>query len=518
MKQKTFVADLDIGMYVCELDRPWSEAPFEPPFDVQGFYVSSADELEKVRALCDYVYVDDRAVDAPVAAVGGVGGRPVPLRGLDTDSARHGSWAREKRSGNIRYLPSLRYRPDLLAPRGTDHDLPERRNDYEPVTRMRRGKRLRAEEPVGDRTPAEQQSHKLRRRAPRSADDGKSDRRVRTTEHVLSLFSAPRTDQVKQVYADRCSVEEELSVAQQIATDTEAVYRRVLKDIRAGRELDVKAVKQTVKGLVGSVIRNPDALTWLVRLKSRRHYTYSHSMAVCVLALAMGRYLGLSKTDLRAIGMGTLLQDIGKLHVPRRLLNKSGKLTSAEMKVVSKHVGVGVEMLRKTRQLSTEALDIVMSHHERFDGSGYPRAMHGDQISPFSALAGMADTYEAMTSQRPYRNALTSLETLTHLYNARDQAFPAAMVEHLIHCIGVFPVGSFVLLNTGSVGVVVSRNRVQQLKPKVLPILDAEGNRFTNAETIDLAEEKSTRDDIPWKISRVVDPEDYALNPAEFFA
>ncbi|MDH3639706.1 MAG: HD-GYP domain-containing protein, partial [Gammaproteobacteria bacterium] len=394
--------------------------------------------------------------------------------------------------------------------------LPKRTSDYEAVVKP--GSKKWFFTNLGRDDQAQAHKRKRKRRASHAAQEPKRVEAGRATQHILMLFAKPKETEISTVYSDQCSMEEELSIAQQIATDTETIYRRVLKDIGSGRGIDAKAVAQTVQGLVESVIRNPDALTWLVRLKSRRHYTYSHSMAVCVLALALGRFLGLSKTDLQAIGMGTLLQDIGKLHVPRLLLDKSEKLTSVEKKIISEHVDAGVKMLKETDHIPMEVLDIVKSHHERYDGSGYPHAMHGDMISPFSAIAGMADTYEAMTSQRPYRNALTSLEALTVMYAMRDKAFPAAMIEHLIHCVGVFPVGSFVLLNTGSVGVVISRNRLQQLKPKVLPILDAQGDRVPHAETIDLAEQPADNEDLPWKITRVVDPEDYSLDPAEFFA
>ena len=505
MKTKTFTGDLSIGMYVSELDRPWSQAPFEPPFEVQGFFVSSEEDLEKIRALCEYVYVDDHMVQSTAASagVGSHGPVPVGAHGVET-SPQHEPDSQAQR-GNIRYLPSYRYRAGSLRQPDAASGLPERKNDYAPAVRS--GSRKWSYAETGP-NPA----------GPRGGEAKHRAEAARATQHMLMLFAKPAQTESTPVYTDQCPMEEELTLAQQIAADTETVYRRVLADIQSGRTIDIKGVGQTVQGLVESVVRNPDALTWLVRLKSRRHYTYSHSMAVCVLALAMGRFLGLSKPDLQAIGMGTLLQDIGTLHVPKELLNKSERLTPAEMKVISEHVNAGAKMLKHTDYFPMEALDIVMSHHERFDGSGYPRAMHGDTISPFSAIAGMADTYEAMTSQRPYRRALTSLEALTTMYEMRNKAFSDAMIEHLIHCVGVFPVGSFVLLNTESVGVVVSRNRMHQLKPKVLPILDSQGNRLSHAETVDLAEQTAGNETVPWKITRVVDPQDYSLDPEEFFA
>lgn len=503
MKKKTFVGDLALGMYVCELDRPWSKAPFEPPFEVQGFFVSSEQELAKVRELCEFVYVDDHVLDA--AAGGDIGVRPAAPAGPNTPAVLPGREpSPHPRQGNVQYLPSFRYRAGLIRDSAGQGDLPARRNDYEPVTRTAAHKRFRRKKfGLDARNRPERVQH---------ADA------VRATQHVLTLCRQPARDERVMVYADQCTMEEELTFAQQIAADTESVYRRVLNDIQSGRAIDIQRVGQTVQGLVESVVRNPDALTWLVRLKSRRHYTYSHSMAVCVLALAIGRFLGLAKSDLQAIGMGTLLQDIGTLHVPKQLLNKVDKLTVAEMKVISEHVNAGAKMLKNTDYFPTDALDVVISHHERFDGSGYPRGMHGDMISPFSAIAGMADTYEAMTSQRPYRRALTSLETLTVMYDLRDKTFSSAMVEHLIHCVGVFPVGSFVLLNTGAVGVVVGRNRLHQLKPKVLPILDPEGERLAHAEPIDLAAQNNENEAAGLRISRVIDPQEYALDPDEFFA
>jgi putative nucleotidyltransferase with HDIG domain len=270
--------------------------------------------------------------------------------------------------------------------------------------------------------------------------------------------------------------------------------------------------------MVDSIVRNPDALTWLTRLKLRDDYTYAHSIAVSVLALALGRHLGLPREDLEVLGSSTLLQDIGKLELPKKLLDKPAALSETEYKVIQKHVAFSADILRKHKLLPRRALEIVISHHERYDGSGYPRGIKGNRIDLLSTIAGLVDCYDAMISPRPYSSPMTSFEALSRLYELANNAFPRAIIEHFIQCIGVFPIGSFVELSNGAIGIVVSRNRVRQLKPRIMLITDTAKNRLDSSETIDLAEQESVGDIAPLKISRAVEPQDFGIDPREFFA
>ncbi|MDH3379128.1 MAG: HD-GYP domain-containing protein [Gammaproteobacteria bacterium] len=438
MKEKLLVKELKLGMYVVGLDRPWSEMPFESPFELQGFTVRSAEEIAKVKKYCSYVYVDRELEERP------------------------GEKKKVIRSAMSPVATPINSGPAMLG----------------------------------------------------STDVSGAAANVRVDKTPL-VFHAKLEE---PVYHDQQTVEEELRSAREILSDTKEVYEKVINDIRSGRKIDASAVKNNVDTLVESVIRNPDAATWLVRLKRRDDYTYSHSMEVCVLALAVGRFLGLPTSDLRSLGAGALLQDVGKIHLPRELLSKTGDLNERERVMIETHVDASLGMLKGSGGFALEVLEIVHLHHERYDGNGYPRKLKGNEINMLGTIAGMADVYSAVTNHRPYRNAITSFEALMYLYENRQKLFSTAMVENLIQSVGIFPVGSFVLLNTGQIGVVVARHRVHQLKPRVMVLLDSEGHRIDRAHTVDLSlQTADPENESAWCITKVVDPKQFGLDRTQFF-
>ena len=438
MKEKLLVKDLKIGMYVVGLDRPWSEMPFESPFELQGFTVRSAEEITKIKKYCSYVYVDRELEERP-------GQKKKVIRSAMSTAA----------------IP-VQSRPAMLGSMDVSGNAANVRVDKTP-----------------------------------------------------SVFHAKLEE---PVYEDKRTVEEELRSAREILSDTKEVYEKVINEIRSGRKIDASAVKKNVDTLVESVVRNPDAATWLVRLKRRDDYTYAHSMEVCVLALAVGRFLGLPTSDLRSLGAAALLQDIGIIHLPRDLLNKKGDLNDRERTMIETHVDASLAMLKDSGGFPQEVLEIVHLHHERYNGKGYPRQLRGKEIHMLGTISGMADTYSAVTNHRPYRNAITSFEALMYLFENREKFFSTAMVENLIQCVGIFPVGSFVLMNTGQIGVVVARHRVHQLKPRVMVLLDSEGNRIDRAHTVDLSvQTPDPENEAAWCITKVVDPKQFGLDRTQFF-
>jgi len=414
--RKVASEELKPGMFVVELDRPWEEVPFEWPFEIQGFTISSLEELKRVKEFCEFVYID-------------------PSMGL----------------GAERYLDSGERRP-WPAPAAIG-ELPD-------------------------------------------------------VERALA----------DPVYPERLTVLEEMALAREVVADTRQVYRNVLQDIQGGRPINTQAVESTVKSLVESLLRNPEASALLVRLKHRDQYSYTHAMSVTVYGVTLGRQLGLPEEELTTLGMTLLMQDVGKAHLPSALLMKRGGINYRERQLLKRHVEASGQMLKAQAGLPGEVLEVVQEHHERYDRSGYPRGLGSDEISLAGHIAGLVDTYAAMTAVRPWRPARTSFETLMYLYERRDKQFRGALVEHLIHCVGIFPVGSFVLLNSGEVGVVISRNRTAQLRPRVMLILDRAGRRLDKPRTIDLARQEPGTPQRPWKITRMVDPRAYGLDPGEFFA
>ena len=333
-----------------------------------------------------------------------------------------------------------------------------------------------------------------------------------TAENLLSADLPP------PAYEDRSKAEDEQKVAREIRQDTGEVFNTLIKRTEAGRTINIEIVRKTVIKLVESVIRNPDALIWLTKMKHGDSYSYTHSMTICVLALAVGRHLGIPQSQLNVLGTAALLQDVGRTKLPALLVKTPSKYTEHEYELSKMHVGASVGLLRDKTGASDAVLEIEAEHHERFDGSGYPRGIEGKYIGMLSTISGMVDTYAAMTSLRPYRTTMTSFEALMRMYDMRNKQFPAAIVEHFIQCIGIFSIGSFVLLDTHEVGVIVARNRIKQLTPRVMIVLDPEGKRARNLITVDLANQLLEEGRELRQIVKVVNPEDYDLDPAEFFA
>lgn len=521
MKQKVYADQLRIGMYVCELDRPWTEVGFEPPFELQGFTITSREEIAKVRTLCEYVYVDGHESPEPDEHHVNPSQRPFASQIVEDTGALR----------NVRYIGSYRYQrkkssaganePESRAERGAPipRDVKKRfslpqRHQYEPLK----------DPPSAESCLYESASTALKIHYVEDVEyrGGEHQAHQETIPELVPVYRTPLLlnsqdhEKYTTIYEDQSPFEEELVTARDVIADAQKIYAKVIQDIQAGRSIDNDPIQRTVQSLVKSVIRNPDALAWLVRLKGCDHNTYFHSVAVSILSLTVGRHLGLTEKDLNDIGTGTLLQDVGTILIPQSVLNKNGKLTAKERALVSQHVEATIDMLGG-QDFSIDVMDIIRCHHERHNGSGYPQGISGDLISAFSTIAGMADTYEALINPRPYRPAMTSLDALTAMYDLGGNWFPKAMVEQLIECVGLFPMGSFVLLNTGHIGVVVSRNRIQQLKPKVLMILDGRGTKMDTPESVDLATQPVGDDSVPWKIIQVVEPEDYGLNPSEYF-
>jgi HD-GYP domain-containing protein (c-di-GMP phosphodiesterase class II) len=269
--------------------------------------------------------------------------------------------------------------------------------------------------------------------------------------------------------------------------------------------------------MVGSILRNSDALIWLSQLRNKDDYAYQHSINVCILMLSLGRHLALSVEQLANLGIAGLLQDVGVLMLPEELIHKKGSLTPEEFKLAKSHVEKSLELLHSQPGISRLTLDAVTQHHERFDGSGYPRALKSSEISLYGSIAGIADCYDAMISERPYAPAKSSFQALMVLYELKGRAFNAAVVERFIQCIGIYPIGSVVELNTGDVAIVVEQRKGRRLKPKLLVVLDQDRQRIETPLDLDLLDAPTTPEGAPYSIREVLGSGAHGIDPAEYF-
>ncbi len=376
---KIYTSDLELGMYVSGLDRPWLETPFL----LQGFRIDTEEDLRTLRKYCQFVFVDSEK------------------------SAQEGYTLQRK----------------------------------------------------------------VRTQRPRVAKE--------------ALFSSRQL----KTYTDSSSWTEEFPRAETAVAQLSSGVEEVFQHAASGAALDVVRVKRSVEPMIDSISRNPDACIWLARLKQQDKYTYQHSLGASIWAVALGRQLGLPRSDLRSLAIGGLLFDVGKLRVDPELLRTDRTLTPDEFREVRKHVVYGVEMIGETGLMNTDVIDMITHHHERHNGSGYPRGLSGDAIPIFARIAAIVDCYDAITSHRAYARAISPSTAIKMLHDAKDVDFQAELVEEFIQAVGVYPAGTLVELSSGEVAVVVAEYRTRRLRPRVMVLLDENKEPLSSVRTVDLLSE-----------------------------
>lgn len=422
MPKKVFIRDLKPRMYVCSLDRPWSETPFL----FQGFEITGEAELSQLRQYCRYVYI---AVDSDPHSAPRVRARDAPARP---------SAVVDKKAGHTPLLALVEDTP----------------------------------------TPA-------------------------------------RSRRVYQDYQDQTTLDEEVEAIKQTHVQATALVYEMLEDARLSRSFNTAGAKQVVAAMAESVLRNPDALVCFTHLKRKDEYTAQHCLRVCILGLAFGRHLGYDTDALNALGIGCLMHDLGKMKVPLAILNKPGRLTEQEFEIMKRHVPLGVAMLEDAKGFSPAAIEVARSHHERYGGAGYINHLKGGEIGEFGLIGAIVDTYDAITSDRVYHAGIATLKALGQMYEWRERDFEPVLMEQFIQCMGVFPIGSVVRLNTGEIGVVRTRNRMRHLKPQVLVVLAPDHTPYATPKTIDLMYD-TTSDARPYTIKEVLASGAHSINPMDY--
>jgi HD-GYP domain-containing protein (c-di-GMP phosphodiesterase class II) len=323
---------------------------------------------------------------------------------------------------------------------------------------------------------------------------------------------------VKKVhYEDTASVEDEITFARECHTDLSETMDSIITDVKAGNRINLNKAKKSVTQMIDSVARNPDAFMWLTKLKDTDSYTYHHAMDVSILAVTLGRHLGLSKNELKDLAIGSLLFDIGKVKLPDNILNKPGRLTDEEFELVKKHVDYSVEIMKGIKGMPARAIEIGRFHHERHNGNGYPHGVKGTEIPVFARIAAIVDCYDAITSDRTYSRAISSHEAIKQLYEWGNIDFQIELIEQFIQCLGIYPTGSLIELSSGQVGVILSQNRVRRLRPKVMLILDPHKVAYEHFPVLDLAVETEDKDGNALDIVATHEPGAFGIDPKTFY-
>jgi HD-GYP domain-containing protein (c-di-GMP phosphodiesterase class II) len=285
----------------------------------------------------------------------------------------------------------------------------------------------------------------------------------------------------------RTSMAEELQRAIKIRRQAAGLVREVMQDARLGKAVQLDRVEPVVESITASILRNPGALLGLLRIKSKDDYTFLHSVSVCTLLVAFCRSRGLDEETTYQAGLGGLLHDTGKALVPDHILNKPGRLTDEEFAVIKRHPRDGYEILMKTPAIGPIPLDITLHHHERRDGSGYPDRLAGDAIGELAQMAAIVDVYDAITADRVYHKGIPAAEALRKILEWSKCHFNPGFAQEFVRCVGIYPVGTLVLLESGRLGVVVEPHETSLLTPKVNVFYNTRSETYIRPETLDLA-------------------------------
>jgi HD-GYP domain-containing protein (c-di-GMP phosphodiesterase class II) len=305
--------------------------------------------------------------------------------------------------------------------------------------------------------------------------------RAKTEEAMVELaLSAPAPVQQVPLGA-------ELKRAAVIRNQAAGLVKSVMQDARLGRAVQVEQVGSMVENITASILRNPGALVGLLRIKNADDYTFLHSVAVCTLLVAFCRSRGMDDETTYQAGLGGLLHDTGKALVPEHILNKPGRLTDAEFDIIRRHPRDGYDLLRQSPDIGPIPLDITLHHHERRDGSGYPDKQAEGAISDLAQMAAIVDVYDALTSDRCYHKGMPAAEALRKIFEWSKFHFNPALVQEFIRCVGIYPVGTLVLLESGRLGVVTELHQTKLLEPKVNVFFHTGRQAYITPVSIDLS-------------------------------
>ncbi len=389
---KVRASELQIGMFVAELDRPWLETPFL----VQGFEIRHRSQVTTIGHYCDHVFVLREGTPRIKRQDNNLAGlAPTPRRSNNTGTVVNQVGRRDKTAA----------RPSIVRPR--------------------------------------------------------------------------------PVYEATSSANEEHGTARTIHDKGKAAVKKILHSAQIGDMLDTEVAEAVVTECVKSIVRNPDAMIWMSKIKHEHEYTAEHSMNVCILAIAFGRYLNFAEDELTALGLCGLLHDVGKMKVPPAILDKPSRLSEEEMLIMRSHTVAGHKLLIEMGGAPAKAVDVVLSHHERPDGEGYPRGLKARAISEYARIISVVDAYDAMTSDRCYARSKSPVQAQKIIYENRGKQFDEECALQFMQAIGPYPAGTWVELHNGMVGVVLAGRRKYRHLPSVILMLDQQKRPMTQ-KVVDL--------------------------------
>jgi HD-GYP domain-containing protein (c-di-GMP phosphodiesterase class II) len=523
MTSRIPTTELKVGMFVADLDRPWVDTPFL----LQGFLIEEEEQIAALRAHCEYVIVDRarsvgeeyaaaaaadvaspkvaRAAPSPAPAPAAAE-RAVPSREPEAPAPGAPSAPRKPREGEERIV-----RLEDVARRGRG-GRPGAQAD---------GREAHGDGMLGRMVSGFKGLFGARNRERLSTATGGAAPIEEAPPETPQEFEAraallPPGIPV-QTYANTATVEEEAPRAREVVSQAGELLEKLVADIRIGQSFEVERVEEIVDDMVESIVRNPQALMWVAKLRQEDITAYGHGLQVSVYLTSFGRHLGFPKAQLSQLAQIGLLLDIGKIRLPRDILDKQGRLTDEEFETAKEHVALGLAILDETPGFDPAILAGIEQHHERMNGSGYPRGLVGDEIGVFGRMAGIVDCFAALTNHRPYAAAVSSYEALRNITSWGGDFFHEPLVQQFVSSVGVFPVGSLIELSTGEVAVVVEHSKVRRLRPRVLVVTGPDKTPAAYPTMVDLLYDPKMGGEEPAFIKRGLAPGAYGLNLADFY-
>lgn len=340
--------------------------------------------------------------------------------------------------------------------------------------------------------------------------------RQKKIEQIDKVFSdiktTTKTDKKKIKEPIKVSLDDEIKKANKLYGTAKDIQVKILDSVKLEKALKTDNISQTTDALVDSVFRNQDALSCLTRIQSKDSYLLEHSLNVSILMSVFAKYLGFEKRFIQEIALGAFLHDIGKVFIPHEILNKRGSYTEKEHKIMKSHVALGLKILEDSPDISHIAMKMVREHHERLDGSGYPKGLKGDEISKYGRMIAIVDSYDAMTCERPHKKSVHPTSAFKALITESPAQYDEELVEKFIQCLGVYPVGTLVKLNSGKLGLISQLNKRKPLHPYVKVFYNTRLSQAIPIEEINLAKCKYKD-----QIDCCIKPEDFNINLLGFF-
>lgn len=279
-------------------------------------------------------------------------------------------------------------------------------------------------------------------------------------------------------------------------------------DVTTGLSVNLKVIDEMANDIVSSVFRNTSAMTILTRIKDKHSYNWRHMINCAIFTAVFAKYLGYKEEAVQQLAMGALLHDLGQAKLPQGIISRPSKLTSSEMDIIKRHVAQGLGLVKGEKGITPLILDMIVNHHERLDGSGYPRGITAEKLSRPARIMAIVDVYDALTADRPHQEGDEPINALRYLL-ANKELFDAELVQHFIKCLGVHPVGTIVKLTNERLALVLEGNKSNPIKPKVKLFYNAKHGHHVTPKDLDLNEP-----DQSIKIVSSIKPLDYQINLA----